>query len=980
MLWSLTLLALGLAAALLAATGKVGGASPGSDPRRSAPPWGAWVAYGLPALFFLGSLWLFQGVDDAHRLRLALLGVGFRGTPGEALTAAVGGDSTRDDVWLSRFSAATPLGQVVLVPPGEADPEGRRLRLERPPVSPAGLLVPEDQDPLGTVALRGGEVLRVAGEAWTVDPARRAFTGEAGSFAIPRRTSEIPIVKWQVPVARPYSIRQRTYPLRAFAPSTRGGEAITSFLFEKPGRLFGRSVAVAVLDPDVTVEREGAEETIEEARYLDAGVRLRAMGLPRVVEPFRSGGIRDLRSFRVLPGDRSLAFVYDTPEVHTLSFESLQRLRLEGTGEDEDRLRVSLTLGDWQFIDRSLHLRHASRAVAGEGLAMLDLPAAWREPSVFPSQRLKLTTPRGGGEVRLGEAVWLGERHLAAIQVDLLSPPLLLGFLALLLAVCKATAARAAGATAGQLTFALVVEGLVALRVLLGYRVWVLPPYRQEAMELALVAWVLLPWVLLVAMLPPPDTARRGGYGRRRGFPLGDWLPALGGLAFAAIGVLVLGGGGARSLVWVAAAGGSLLIPLGRWGAGWWLDRPGHSGRQRGGIIVGGRGDGGDRTTASTASTPSAPSTTGGWRRFPQRCAAWVRGARERPWFWAAVAGLFLGVRGVLLLFGFKERLPLGTTPVQLTLLHIPLALAVQAWFLLWLWRRAEHRGEEPGPRDYLPALYLALGIWVLPSLLISDLGLALLGLPVFLMALAAASRFLRARFGSRGRARWRRPLTLPVAVLILAFLFLGTPMVLRTVLGWVPQGLHQKLASERNYLRLLAYAYPEELADLALRESEELAVMSVVMRSYIGGGGWLGRGYGEADLSVHLRATSLREHAPTVFVAGEWGLVGILGVAFLYLAVLFAAGPLTPWHWRRPPDPATGGWVEWGALTGGLAALTFAFTGLYMILANYQVVLFTGKNPYLLGLDSAGDVMESLVLLLLGAAGSALARDGEVG
>jgi hypothetical protein len=37
------------------------------------------------------------------------------------------------------------------------------------------------------------------------------------------------------------------------------------------------------------------------------------------------------------------------------------------------------------------------------------------------------------------------------------------------------------------------------------------------------------------------------------------------------------------------------------------------------------------------------------------------------------------------------------------------------------------------------------------------------------------------------------------------------------------------------------------------------------------------------------------------------------------------------------------------------------------MLLANLNMVPFTGKNVYLFGLDSGGDVMESSVLLALG-------------
>jgi Na+/H+-dicarboxylate symporter len=47
-------------------------------------------------------------------------------------------------------------------------------------------------------------------------------------------------------------------------------------------------------------------------------------------------------------------------------------------------------------------------------------------------------------------------------------------------------------------------------------------------------------------------------------------------------------------------------------------------------------------------------------------------------------------------------------------------------------------------------------------------------------------------------------------------------------------------------------------------------------------------------------------------------------------------------------------------------------------VLANYRLTLFTGKNPYLLGLDSTADVLEALVLAVLVGLGAAVARDAE--
>ncbi len=59
--------------------------------------------------------------------------------------------------------------------------------------------------------------------------------------------------------------------------------------------------------------------------------------------------------------------------------------------------------------------------------------------------------------------------------------------------------------------------------------------------------------------------------------------------------------------------------------------------------------------------------------------------------------------------------------------------------------------------------------------------------------------------------------------------------------------------------------------------------------------------------------------------------------------------------------------------ITGWLAALTLAVPSVYMVLANYRLTLFTGKNAYLLGLDSTADVLESLALVLVAALGAAM-------
>ena len=59
-------------------------------------------------------------------------------------------------------------------------------------------------------------------------------------------------------------------------------------------------------------------------------------------------------------------------------------------------------------------------------------------------------------------------------------------------------------------------------------------------------------------------------------------------------------------------------------------------------------------------------------------------------------------------------------------------------------------------------------------------------------------------------------------------------------------------------------------------------------------------------------------------------------------------------------------------------ALASFVSAGVYMILANYGLVLFTGKNVYLLGLDSLGDTLEALAILTISAGAAGMLEPGE--
>lgn len=119
------------------------------------------------------------------------------------------------------------------------------------------------------------------------------------------------------------------------------------------------------------------------------------------------------------------------------------------------------------------------------------------------------------------------------------------------------------------------------------------------------------------------------------------------------------------------------------------------------------------------------------------------------------------------------------------------------------------------------------------------------------------------------------------------------------------------------------------------------------------------------------------------------------LAVTLTPVVVVSASGVvpkgLATWLWSSGAGTAAPGaserllpraeaWANPLRVLSVAALVSFAAAGVYMILANYGLVLFTGKNVYLLGLDSLGDTLEALVLIAMGVGALTLAGEGAVG
>lgn len=857
---------------------------------------------------------------DALRIMIELHGIAFRSESGTTVRKDIRErtpGSSRvmigDSPARRRRIPQTLFGTLVFKP-GTGEANGT-LAIELPePSRRAGVIATSTDGLLGAQEVEDGDRICIAADCWTYGVDDDSFTSGKITYRIPPREAKVPGLDFGIvlPFAPPITAGARTYSVDFLArhgSGTAPSDSLLSFLaYSRPGP----RLRLMVLDAGVTL-RKASGASAPPARFDVAdGARLQFYTLPPAGESFDNRGIVERRSVVHRAGKRSFVLDFDTPEVHSLSERELAALHVQQEG---DQKAVALAMGDAQLVDRSLYFSGTSESVALQASALVDLPRFFPHN---PGSGFRIVSPRGPADANLGRTSWIGASDLAAVRLDVIRPPLVLLLGALALQLLKVAAASSMRFTYMQALLAGALEVLVGVRLLFGHRVWVMPPHKLEGAELGALAWMALPWIFLAASLPV--TSLRDMRGGVRSLPRSWFLP-LAGLLFSAIFCARLVEG-PKKLVWIGCHLLALAAVLLRAvEVRQWL------------------------SARAAALRTRLPATR---RLDPQLT----------PFLFLALA--FMLARVILLLFGFKESAMLPGGRISLSAIYIPAAAVLQGWFLWRVWERTSTTGRlQRG--DMLASLMLIGLVWVIPAILTSDIGLALLNVPVFLLLLYVIDR----------KSRVTRVL-IAVTLVVVA----GAP-VMRIFLPFIAnEETLLSLASESNYARFFHFAAPEQLQQLATKRGESLAVTSAILQRYIRTG-WFGVGYGHTDVSPHLGDTALRDFAPAVFVAAEWGLAGTLAMLLLYSLFGYLGWRMTPWARSHPSAgffPARGGTSV--PIVAAVAALTIAIASAYMILANHELVLLTGKNAYLLGLDSAGDVLETIALLLILAYCCAFARD----
>ncbi len=890
-------------------------------------------------------------------LRVSLEGLRFRFDPTSPRTVRVGGDKEQDALVVSRLppgflTFASQGGEIRIDlhpdagPP--ADEDGGAPRLAFGAVRAQGTrawtcrLWPCATEPFwNSVQLHDGDTVEIPGVEPLLFEASRPGLAAAGSPG--RQRPSLPTRQGPLGfgIGRELSPELAIFPLRDYAaadPSRpvlgQGGRPLGGFAY-RGGGYFRRDVFLALSEPGVrVVPKEGPPkefrstvatlrrgETVRLALYrIDfeeaAPPEAEPKGLLAHLLAGLSGGerlhpasrVQERRSFRAtFERDGFLRLDFDTPTFVQIEQSDLAELsrRARATGG-----KALLSLAPERFAlyagagEMLLSFAALGDPLGAELFSRIEPPAG-----SGATESLKVTTHSGARTYPLGSAFPLGEDSAAIVRVARLGAP----WGALPLAAALALASALAGAPLRRRLLPFVVltgmETLLAFRALIAYEGAYLDPASSASAWAALATLALAPFAVQTALRL---AARREGDGPAARIGRSGRVGRLGGAAGIAYAVVAL----SAATIALARAG---VDPL---------------------------------SIALTLGLALAlPAIFGLWL-LPRLARPFASAAEEGPGAFRAllwVGGSLLAWRLLTLYgLGWKERIDLGPR-FAVSILYVPWALLAMAL----AWRERERwRG--------VASFWVMLGVFFAAvPFLARDLGSILIFSlpPLLLFALP---------FFERPSVRTSL-LFLPLAVAVLFY------ALLPAIPNWRPlptyaearedpakaeELIEKKVAVKRNDLRFWSRLAPEELKRVGTTEAEGFLTVMENLRAYAARGPF-GRGYLAVPLSAPLTATHLNDNLSAVHLLGPFGWVGALALLLLFcgwIAASVAGAPAAPDLSALAPRAAWGLMLLW----------TLSIAALYMLSANVELLLFTGKNIYFLAASSLSDAVEGSLLVLL--------------
>ncbi|MEM7603528.1 MAG: hypothetical protein AAF357_19210, partial [Verrucomicrobiota bacterium] len=338
----------------------------------------------------------------------------------------------------------------------------------------------------------------------------------------------------------------------------------------------------------------------------------------------------------------------------------------------------------------------------------------------------------------------------------------------------------------------------------------------------------------------------------------------------------------------------------------------------------------------------------------------WETGAAFR-WLMVAALVVFLFRLGFLAI-GFKESINLGIGRFALSIIAVPAHIIL---FSLGCARLFAERNRQGAYDLSLLGRFFtfAVGLFLFQfatAFLVSDVGLflfmipqvlvvSLIGCAIFAETLAKIRDVTEDKIEIVSRSVMSLLLILPLVGMIWTFSSprsLYSIPVLSNILA-----TDDEIATGSTELRVLQFVNEDYLIKLGTDTAERIAQDHAIMENYARRGLW-GKGYLQVNVIHAKRNTALNDNVSAIFIFAQFGIFGALAVMLAYVSVLAASSRVAK---------SLSGPVGWACLTAGL---TFSLTSIYMMAANFGLLPFTGRNMYLLGLNSKSDIIESLVLL----------------
>ncbi|MBV9539820.1 MAG: hypothetical protein JO167_01010, partial [Alphaproteobacteria bacterium] len=180
---------------------------------------------------------------------------------------------------------------------------------------------------------------------------------------------------------------------------------------------------------------------------------------------------------------------------------------------------------------------------------------------------------------------------------------------------------------------------------------------------------------------------------------------------------------------------------------------------------------------------------------------------------------------------------------------------------------------------------------------------------------------------------------------------------------------LDNQMHKTQNILRIWYSVRPDDVGDFATSSAQNLGAAMAHLHDYGAcpesqwPGCLKGHGYLAIPRPTVLAPYHLNDNVTAIHLIAP---LGRLGAATLLLLLATAALLYTRGREGLPPP----------LRLAGIAALWTMFgAALYMILANLEVLPFTGKNVYFLAASSGSDLLEGAILLALAVAAVREAR-----